>query len=256
MTSSTDERTRVETDFAVADRATSRDRLFFGLVVLEMVASLVLGAITIGQRSFWLDESVSGTLARAGFREVLENFLVTDATMSIYNTMLVVWRQFGTGDAFIRSLSLLCVAGTVPFVALVGRRLFGRTTGLVAAGIVSLSPIAVRYAQEARAYGVVLLLLTLSSYCLLRALDSGSTARWFTYAIVAAAACYAHNFALFVIVANVVVVALGPRPTVNRRSIAEAAGVFVLLLLPLGLATIEHGAAQIAWVEDPSLQKV
>jgi len=223
---------------------------------LQSVIAVVLGAITIGQRSLWLDESVSATFARAGFHKVLQVFLTYDANMSLYTAMLVIWQHVGASEAALRSMSLLCVATTVPFVALIGRRLFGRTTGLVAGGIMSLSPFAVRYAQEARSYGLVMLLVTLSSYCLLRALDSGWTAYWLVYAIVAAAACYAQDFAVFVIVANVVVVALGPIPVKNRRAVVEAAGVFGLLLIPIGLASAEHGTGQIRWIKDPTIGSV
>src|SRR6476646_985524 len=251
-----DERPRTTPD-AIGNRpSTARDRFFKALIAVETVIAVVLGAITIGQRSLWLDESVSATFARAGFHKVLQVFLTYDANMSLYNAMLVIWQHVGASEAALRSMSLLCVATTVPFVALIGRRLFGRTTGLVAGGIMSLSPFAVRYAQEARSYGLVMLLVTLSSYCLLRALDSGWTAYWLVYAIVAAAACYAQDFAVFVIVANVVVVALGPIPVKNRRAVVEAAGVFGLLLIPIGLASAEHGTGQIRWIKDPTIGSV
>ena len=68
--------------------------------------------------------------------------------------------------------SILCV----PLMYVLARRLLGQTAGLLAAALMACAPFAVYYAQEARMYGLALMLFLLAFYAVARALDSGQPA--------------------------------------------------------------------------------
>ena len=65
-------RTRPAIPAANVRRSTRDDRVFFGVTAGETIVCLVLGAITIGRRSLWLDEAISATIARGGLRDAVE----------------------------------------------------------------------------------------------------------------------------------------------------------------------------------------
>ena len=75
----------------------------------------------------------------------------------------------------------------------------GRPAGLVAATLVALSPFLIYYTTEARAYGLTLLLVLLSTLTLLRAIDTGRVVWWVAYALSSSAAIYAHYTPVYVL---------------------------------------------------------
>jgi hypothetical protein len=87
---------------------------------------------------------------------------------------------------------------------LLGRRTVGTAGAAVGAAIVTLSPFAIFYSTEARAYATLVFLVTLSTLALLRALDRAGWGWWVVYAAATAGALYTHYTALFVLVAQAV----------------------------------------------------
>ena len=64
--------------------------------------------------------------------------------------------------------SLIAGTATIPLVYLLGVRTLGRTAGLIAAAVIALSPFMIYYSVEARAYALMIALLT--------RLDAGASA--------------------------------------------------------------------------------
>lgn len=232
------------------------DRAFGLLAAAEAAVFLAIGSYAIGRHDLWLDESVSARLARDGPRAVLRNFRDRDATMVLYNATLAAWRRLGSGEGWLRSLSLFACVGAVVLVAVIGRRLFDATTGLVAGGILALSPFVLRYAQEARSYGMTMFLVVLTTYFLLRALDDPLGWWWLPCAVAAALACYSHSLSVWVLVAQGLVACVRMPPPAARIRVLVAGGVFAVLVTPLAFATILHGSGQIAWIDRPTIDSV
>ena len=83
---------------------------------------------------------------------------------TLYYGLAWLWtRLFGTGEVGIRSLSALAGTATIVVVYLAGRELLSRRAGLIAAAIVAVSPAMIWFSQDARAYALVFLLVSLSS---------------------------------------------------------------------------------------------
>jgi uncharacterized membrane protein len=95
------------------------------------------------------------------------------------------------------------IAGTaaIPLVWALGRATVGNATGLLAAPLMALSPFALFYSVEARAYVLLMAILAASTLVLLRAVEGDR--RWLAvYAALAAAALYTHYTAAFVLAAQ------------------------------------------------------
>ena len=83
--------------------------------------------------------------------------------MSLYYLLLRIWLHFGQSEFFIRSLSVVIAAATIPAIYWLARLLYDRRVALIAAALLTVNAYSVRYAQEARSYALFLLLATLSS---------------------------------------------------------------------------------------------
>ena len=98
--------------------------------------------------------------------------------------------------------SLLAGVATVPLVYVLGRADGGRAAALAGTALFALSPFAIFYASEARAYALMTLLVVLSTLSLLRALETNDRRWWAAFTLLPAAAMYAHYTAVFVLAAQ------------------------------------------------------
>ena len=114
---------------------------------------------------------------------------------------VVAWVFQKVGDPFLwmRLPSLLAGVATVPLVYLLGLRTVGRRAAVVGAGLFTLSPMAIFYATEARAYALMTMLLVLSTLALLRAMETNQWHAWAVFGLLEAGALYTHYTAIFVL---------------------------------------------------------
>ena len=115
--------------------------------LIPIASILCLAAILyfyqLGTESLWIDEIYSVSDA--------QNFNPT-SSRPLYFLLLGWWMQFGTGDTWLRVLAVLFGLGSIGLTYLLGRRLVGETTGLIAAFVLTLSPLFINHAQEVRMY--------------------------------------------------------------------------------------------------------
>lgn len=208
------------------------------LLTSEVVLSLALGFHALGRKSLWNDEGLSAMVSSSRWGAILSRGDPADANartpaMVGYHVVLKLWRGLGTSEIALRSLSVVAVAAAVIAVFLVAARLFDRATGLLAGFVLAVAPFAVRYAQEARSYALMMLLVTVGVWCFVRAVETGRGTWWVAYVLVAAASCYAHAFAGFVILAEAASLCFLGRDRPPRRHLLAVVGSLVILLLPL-----------------------
>ena len=88
---------------------------------------------------------------------------------------MVAWLTEGLGGhaESLRIVSLLSGLAAIPLTYLLGLWTVGRRAALLGSLLIALSPFLIYYTTEARAYGLTLLLVLLSTLALLRALESG-----------------------------------------------------------------------------------
>jgi mannosyltransferase len=226
-------------------------RLFRQLTLVGAFAlSAVLMLIWLGHPPLWFDETVSVGAARLPTGALVHYLARTETNMSLYHALLHLWLQLGSGEAFARLLSALFGLATLPFVYGLARRLFDTRTAVIAVVLIAGNVEFVGHAREARGYSLAVLLVTASSWLLLRALDSGRRGDWSLFAVVGALAVYAHFLAVLAILAQLGSLVFR-RPVQSRRILGTTA-VLAVLLAPLAAALLSHWqGGQIDWVTRP-----
>jgi len=129
-----------------------------------------------------------------------------------------------------RLSSVLLGAASVPLVYLIGVRTLGKRPALLGAALLSLSPFAVFYSSEARAYTMMMFFVAASMLALLVAVQRSSARWWVALGLNSVAALYTHYTAVFAI-AVLPAWALVAVPRV-RRPVVLTYGAVVLAYLP------------------------
>jgi mannosyltransferase len=174
------------------------------LVALTALAA-VLRLATLGSQSLWYDEAFTPVhVLRVSLGATLHNVVHTENTPPLW--YVLEWglaRALGDGAVALRLLSALAGIATVPVAWAIGRELQGpptRRAAIVTAALVASSPLLVWYSQEARAYGLFVLLAALALLCFLRALRAPSTSNLAAFALSASLALATHYFAVFLVI--------------------------------------------------------
>ena len=110
-----------------------------------------LSFYAIADKSLWLDEAFSVALARLGWSEMWRVITEREANMGLYHVLLHYWARLGTGEFAVRALSAIAATLSIAPVYGIGARLFGVSTGIIAALLLALNAFFVQHAQEAKA---------------------------------------------------------------------------------------------------------
>lgn len=218
-------------------------------------ALLQLHAITA--KSLWLDEGSSITMARLDWFNFLRILWRREMNMVLYYLLLRGWLHLGDSVTWIRGLSVVFAVAAIPAIFLLGRKMLGTRFGLVSALLLSVNAFQVRYAQEARTYSLLVLLLIVANYFFLSAIDHGRRRDWNWYIIAGSLAIYAHFFAVLVVVAHWVALRVMAQAGAKaysqeaRAQFRRAARLIALWTAPIWIFIATTGAGPIAWIPRP-----
>lgn len=223
---------------------------------LRAVAALTVFAAalrfaTLDVQSFWSDEAVTASLLDQSFGRMVDAIPGSESTPPLYYVLAWVWtRAFGLGEVGLRSLSALAGTATVPAAYLVARRLGTERAALVTAALVAVNPLLWWYAQEARAYALLVLLTTVATAAFVNLLVGRRG--WVLWAVASALAVATHYFAAFVVVPQLawLLWRAQSRRAFGRAPVAACATVVLtgLALVPL---VIEQGSgARAAFISE------
>ncbi|MBE7187229.1 glycosyltransferase family 39 protein [Jatrophihabitans endophyticus] len=210
--------------------------------LLPALFMLVLGIWGLGRDDAMGNDEVAtrwiASLSLPAMRHVLSHL---DAVHGLYYGLIHFWLHVGRSPTAIRVPSLLAAVLAVVVVARLGRRITGSTragmtAGLVAAGTSSVS----FYAQTARSYTMVYLVVALATLVLVRCLDPepgtsafAVTRLWATYGLLVVVGGYLNELSLLVLGAHLVTVLCARRGWGALVRWLASAVVAVLLVLPL-----------------------
>lgn len=132
-------------------------------LLLVLALGTLLRLYQLDGQSLWYDEGVSAAMVGRSPGAIVAAS-AGDIHPPLYYLGLALWAAaFGNGEVALRSFSVVAGALLVLAVGLLGGRTVGRWPGLLAALVVAVSPLAVRYAQEVRMYALVALCATLAA---------------------------------------------------------------------------------------------
>ncbi len=196
--------------------------------VVPAAAALLVDGYQLGHLSLWRDEAYSLEAADRSIGQIFSLLRHTDTVNGAYYLFMhgVVALLGGSATA-LRLPSLLATAVAAAMTAAIGRRLARWAgwpvpwlTGLLAGLLFVAVPQVTRYAQDARAYAIVTMFVTIASYLLVRAMMSGTWRWWAGYALAIALGGLFNLFSLLVLVAHGVTVLLSD---VRRRRALQPA---------------------------------
>jgi mannosyltransferase len=200
-----------------------------------MIALTALAATlrlpTLGSQSLWLDETLTGGLARGGLDELFHRVASQEANPPLFYMLQWVWtRVAGTSEVALRLPSALFGIALVPVAFAIGGRLGGRRAGVALAALVAVHPLLVYYSQEARGYAAVALASGLGFLFYLDALIARRSA--LCWALASAVALGCHYFAIFpVAIEAAILLARRGRPMLPALGVLALAGAALLPLL-------------------------
>lgn len=164
------------------------------LVALTILAAL-LRFYRIGNQNFWIDEVTTLNAVNMGASLTLKE-LMANIQGPLHAGILWLVSQVTMREEAFRSISAVASVATLPIVFLLGRALFDRRTGLLAALFFAVSPFSIWYAQEARNYALLHAFAGLSTLIVYRLVERGRGG-WARYAISTIAALYLNLSAAF-----------------------------------------------------------
>jgi mannosyltransferase len=191
------------------------------LIALTALAA-ALRLPTLGAQSLWLDEVLTGNLARGSLGDLFHVVAQQEANPPLFYLAEWLWtRVAGTSELALRLPSAVCGIALVPVAWGIGRRLGGQRAAVALAALVAVHPLLLYYSQEARGYAAVALACALGFMWFL----DGAGWKW---AAASAVALGCHYFAIFPVAIEAVVL-------LWRRQWAPVALLAVLgaALLPL-----------------------
>jgi len=213
---------------------------------------IALGAATgfayLGKSSFWLDETVSTTLADTSWHRFTHVVTTREANMSLYHLLLRAWIHLGHSEVAVRSFSVLAGLGALTLVIFLTRRLFSPRAALICGLLLAVDPLVVEFGQEARGYALSMLLVAASSILFVRGVQTPNARfTWSAYMLASALACYVNFWAALVPVGQAVSLLFLPSGVILWRRYLTAIGSLVILLVPLGLLIHSTDSAGTNW---------
>lgn len=160
------------------------------MIALILALGLTLRLISLNQ-SFWLDEAAQAVLSRT---PILNVQYAADFQPPFFYVFSHMWMMFGQSEWFLRLPSVFFGIATIYVTYLLGRELFSKRTGLLAAFLLAIAPFHIYYSQEFRMYSLFTLVTMLAWYFVWQK-------RWIMLAAMVGISVYIHYFAFIHIAA-------------------------------------------------------
>jgi uncharacterized membrane protein len=138
----------------------------------------------------------------------------------------------------------------------------GAAIGLTAAFLVSINTFSIQFAQEFRSYSLLFLLASLSTFFLIKAIESNESKNyWLTgYVLVTVASVYSHFHTAFLVLAQLVTLPVlildKKRRYFTLKQFLYCGIGIACLVLPALIVSYIHGSRGITWITEPTLSTV
>ncbi|WP_145882590.1 glycosyltransferase family 39 protein [Streptomyces sp. BK340] len=215
---------------------------------LPALVMLGLGLWGLDRGGMWRDEAVTFQVARRTVPQIWRLLHGVDAVHGLYYLLMHAVLGVRSGEVVLRLPSVCAAALTAGLVAGLGTRLVRPRVGLWAGLLYAITPIAGHYAQEGRSYALVAAGATGATLLFVGAVRSGS---WRAYGVVLGLTCWLHEFAVLLLLAHAVSLALARVGARVWRGWGCTAGAVGVALVPMVLVSRAQ-SAQVAWLREPT----
>ncbi|HEY3062496.1 MAG TPA: glycosyltransferase family 39 protein [Chloroflexota bacterium] len=225
------------------------------------VVALAIGALALALRLFgldrksvWFDEAITYFDAHAPWSGLLDS-VRSDVHPPLNYVLYHLWPGVDAGDFWLRLPAAVLGAAAAVVAWAWARRIGTPGQALLTGGFVALAPLQIDLAQEARMYGLLLLLTAVSLLLLDSVLTCPKSTTLVPYAAVASLMLYTHYYAAFLLAAEGATVLFtlrgASRPAALKALAALlVAGVLFVPWLPV-LAEQARNIQGDYWIEAP-----
>ena len=180
------------------------------------------------------DETLALFVGRDNLAGVIEHVTRERGGAPLHFLFAFAVAHLGLGLGALRYVSAAFAVGSLPSIALLGRRLTDRRTALIATALVAGSWVFLFHGVYARMYSLFLFLSLLSFVLLLRALDRDGWLSWTAWGAALLLAVASHPYGALVLAAQATFVLVARRDRLRRALIS-----FALVVLA-GIAVLAH----------------
>ncbi len=164
------------------------------ILALGLAVFLTITLINAPRASIWFDEAFSAYIVQFSFWDIAQ-YTAADVHPPFYYWLLKVWTSlFGTTELALRSLSILFGAATTVVTFFLTRKLFGRRVALTTLLFLVISPMLIRYSDEARMYTLAALIVMSATYVLVKAEETKKKSLWVWYGVLVSLGMWTHYF--------------------------------------------------------------
>lgn len=248
---------------ALAPRLLAR---WVGLTVFGLfLVGICLRFRALAFQSLWNDELASWYMAHwPTVSQTLRRGVIPDVHPPGYFLILHAWiRLLGDSEWTLRALSAVFGCLAIPAMFQLGRSLYSRREGLIAAALFTVSWLPIYYSQEVRPYALLILSALLSTRCLVEVaqqLASGVKLKrrhLLAYVLSAAVCAYSHYFGALLVALQAIgaFFFFAPKPRLWPRlaTIHLAVAATYAPWLP---HLAEDLSRESTWVKTPTLESV
>jgi len=160
-------------------------------------ATVLAGALTLfhlGHKSLWLDEGYSIGHARMPWDQFWTILTQREPNGALHSLLLFPLIRISDAEWWLRLPSAIAATATVPLLYLLLARLFDRRVAALGAALMALNAFSLQFAQEARAYALVMCLGTASTMLFVAFVQDQRRGQWWAWVAVSALLPYAHLF--------------------------------------------------------------
>ena len=233
------------------------NKLLNYLIIIPILSAAFISFLYLDAKSLWLDEAFSISFANLSWSDFWKIIFEEDANMSLYFVLLKIWvGMFGDSEFVVRSLSAIFAIGGVIMTYAIGLRLFNIRTGLMAGLVLSVNAFFIRYAQEARSYTLLLLLITCSMYLFIRVIENQQYKYYIALGVTNALVLYTHLFGFFILIAQAISLVFLPSRTILWKRMLTSAILTASLAVPLGVLVLTLKFYPLSWIPKTSLRAV
>ena len=174
------------------------------VVILILILGSVLRLANLEGRCFWCDELESYSRGIQPIMHMLSGLIRITPHIPLYYISLNFWLNFGTSDAFARTLSSIFGVMTILISYYFFKKLFDRKVALLSVFLLAISPFHIMFSRIVREYSLVCLLSVCSMFCFWYTIsaESHKFRNWILYAIVSLLLVYTHYYSWLIILAQ------------------------------------------------------
>ncbi len=172
-------------------------KIDIAILVTGLVIFATIALINAPRASIWFDEAFSTYIAQFSFLDIAR-YTASDVHPPLYYWALKAWSElFGTTELAYRSLSILFGAAAISTAFVLARKFFGRKVAWLSLLFLVISPMLIRYSDEARMYTMAAFIVMLATYFMVKATETNKTKYWIWYGVMVSLGMWTHYFTAF-----------------------------------------------------------